>query len=605
MGFSIGSTGGGFGPRGALQAHGEKVDGQAFNIHVIRRLLRFVVPYWFRMTIAFLAMIVASVLTLVTPYLVKVAIDGPIAESDQEQLNVIVLLLLLAFVGVYISTVIQRYLLSWVGQRVLADLRGALFVHLQDLSLGYHDKNIIGVTISRVISDVGVINQLLSQGLVTLIGDTFLLTGIIIAMVSMSLELALVTFTIVPVMVVITVIFARYAKEAFRKTRAKVAQVIAEMAENLSGMRVIQAFAQEDTSSDKFDGVNAENRDAHIEAMTMAFVFLPSVEFLAMVATGIVLLFGGLSVANGSLTIGIVVAFLAYVTRFFQPIQELSQLYATMQAAMAGGERVLNLLDTPSEVQDKDDASIMPPIRGEIEFHDVCFSYTKDVEILHGINLHIETGQTVALVGPTGAGKTSIANLIARYYDVSDGAVCIDGVDIRDVTQRSLRSQMGLVSQDPFLFAGTIADNIRFGNPEADMQVIEDAARAANVHEFIDALPEGYDTKILEDGANLSLGQRQLISIARALLADPRILIMDEATSSIDMVTEMLVQEALDRLLSDRTAIVIAHRLSTIVNADVICVIEAGKIIEQGTHMELLESRGLYYQLYERQFVEA
>jgi ABC-type multidrug transport system fused ATPase/permease subunit len=323
-----------------------------------------------------------------------------------------------------------------------------------------------------------------------------------------------------------------------------------------------------------------------------------------MVATGIVLLFGGLSVASGAISLGTVIAFLAYVNRFFLPVQELSQLYATMQTAMAGGERVINLLNTEPTVNDKPDAVDMPQIQGHITLADVSFGYKADQHVLHHINLDIPAGQMVALVGPTGAGKTSIANLIARFYDVTDGAVSVDGIDVRDVKQRSMRRQMGLVSQDPFIFSGTIADNIRFGQPEATMDEVIQAAELANVHAFADKLVDGYDTVILEDGANLSVGQRQLISIARAILADPRILIMDEATSSVDMVTEALIQDALKKLLANRTSIVIAHRLSTIVNADQICVVQAGQIIEQGTHTELINKRGVYHELHERQFVE-
>ena len=437
----------------------------------------------------------------------------------------------------------------------------------------------------------------------TLIGDTLLLIGIVAVMLSMSPRLALAAFSILPVMVLATVIFARHAKVAFRKTRARIAAVVGDLAENLSGMRVIQAFAQESASQERFDEINAANRDANIEAVTLSFIFLPTVEFLAMVATGVVLLFGGLAVADGSLTLGVVVAFLAYVTRFFLPIQELSQLYTTMQAAMAGGERVLNLLDTQPEVADAEDAEEMGLIAGQVQLRHVSFAYKDEVEVLHDVNLVIEPGQTLALVGPTGAGKTSIASLIARFYDVSGGAVLIDDHDVRHVTQHSLRSQMGLVAQDPFLFACSIADNIRFGNPEASDAAVEDAARYANIHEFIETLPDKYETEILEDGANLSVGQRQLISIARVVLADPRILVMDEATSSVDIVTEKLIQDALRRLLKHRTAIVIAHRLSTIVNADIICVVDGGRIIEQGRHDALLARNGLYRQLYDRQFV--
>lgn len=604
MGFSIGSSGirtGG--PGGALAQYADKVEGRSFNLRVLWHLLIFVRPYALRMTGAFAAMLMASALTLATPFLVKLAIDGPIAAGDVDGLNQIVLVMLLALAGLYLASMTQRYLLTWVGQKVLADLRSALFRHLQVLSLAYHDGHIIGVTISRVISDVGVINQLLSQGLITLLGDSLLLAGIVLVMLSLNAQLAWVTFSIIPLIVLTTMIFARRAKRAFRKTRARNAHLIGDLAENLTGIRVIQAFANEDLTFEKFDEVNQANRDAHIEAMSLSFVFLPTVEFLSIAATAIVLLFGGISVVQGTLTLGTVIAFLAYVNRFFLPVQELSQLYATMQTAMAGGERVINLLHTKPAVDDKEDAADMPAIKGRIQFRDVSFAYREGQPVLHKINLDLAPGAMVALVGPTGAGKTSIASLIARFYDVDEGAVLIDGVDIRDVKQRSMRRQMGWVSQDPFIFSGTIADNIRFGRPDTAMAAVMEAGRLANVDAFVKELPAGYDTEILEDGANLSVGQRQLISIARAILADPRILIMDEATSSVDMVTEALIQDALGKLLAKRSSIVIAHRLSTIVNADMICVVDEGKILETGSHADLLAKRGLYYELHERQFV--
>ena len=605
MSFSIGGGGLRMGPRGAIHNFGEaSEEGRAFDRRIVLRLLVFLRPHWRRMAVAFALMLVTSALTLAAPYLVKVAIDQPIAEGDASGLTRIALLIAATFGALYVASAGQQYLLAWVGQRVLATFRDQLFRHLQELSLGYHDTHIIGVTISRVINDVSVINELLSQGLVTLIGDMLLLGGIVIVMLTMSPRLALVTFAVLPLMLLATALFTRRAKIAFRQTRARIAAVVGDLAEDLSGMRVIQAFAQEDTSRERFDDVNRANRDANIAAMSLSFVFLPSVEFLGMLATGIVLWFGGLTVAADELTLGVVVAFLAYVSRFFEPIQELSRLYTTMQAAMAGGERVLALLDTEPEVKDAPDAIEMPAIAGKIELRDVSFSYRGDTRVLHNVDLHVEAGQTVALVGPTGAGKTSIANIIARFYEVTEGAVEIDGVDVRAVTQRSLRAQMGLVPQDPFLFSGTIADNVRFGRPDAGDDEVQEAARMANAHEFILALPDGYNTEILEGGVNLSVGQRQLICIARAVLADPRILILDEATASVDTITEMLIQDALRRLLAGRTAIVIAHRLSTIQHADQICVVEAGRIVERGRHDELLARGGLYRDLYDRQFVD-
>jgi ATP-binding cassette subfamily B multidrug efflux pump len=604
MSVSIGTTSTGMGPGRMMRSFGEEAEGRPLDRRIILRLLTFLRPYWPRMVAAFLLMLLASGLSLVVPYLIKVAIDEHIAQGDVPALGRVALLTVCAFLGLYVVTTGQRYLLSWVGQRVLATLRAQLFRHLQVLPLGYHDTHIVGVTISRVINDVAVINELLSEGLITFVSDVLVLVGIIGVMLSMSPRLALLSFSVLPLMAVATALFARRAQVAFRHTRARIAAVVGDLAEDISGMRVIQAFAREDISHEHFDEVNRANREAHVMAMSLSFVFLPTVEFLGMLATAVVLWFGGRAVAQGELTLGVVVAFLAYVSRFFQPIRELSQLYTTMQAAMAGGERVLELLDAEPEVADAPDAVGMPTIVGRVELRDVSFSYRGEMRVLHEVNLSVEPGQTVALVGPTGAGKTSIANLIARFYDVTEGAVLIDGIDVRQVSQRSLRRQMGLVPQDPFLFSGTIADNIRFGRPDALDRAVEGASRLANAHEFIAALPERYHTEILEGGVNLSVGQRQLICIARAVLADPRILILDEATSSVDTVTEVLIQQALRRLLAGRTAVVIAHRLSTVRHADLICVIDGGRIVERGQHGELLARGGTYRELYERQFVD-
>ncbi|HUF39739.1 MAG TPA: ABC transporter ATP-binding protein, partial [Anaerolineales bacterium] len=415
---------------------------------------------------------------------------------------------------------------------------------------------------------------------------------------------------VLPLMAALTTWFSRRAKGAFRETRSTVANVVGRLAENIDGMRVIQAFAQERAMEQKFQAVNRENRDAHVAAMTLSFIFLPAIEFLGILATAIVLWFGGRAVTGGTVTLGVMVAFLAYVTRFFQPIQELSQIYTMLQSAMAGGEKVLELLAEPPEVDDPvleeaADAVELPRVRGRIEFEGVRFRYREDApEVLHGIDLRIEPGQTVAFVGPTGAGKSTISRLIQRFYDVDEGAIRIDGVDIRTVTQVSLRRQTGLVPQDPFLFSGTIAENIRFGRPEADLAAVKTAARLANAHDFILGTPDGYETRVLEGAANISVGQRQLICIARAALVDPAILILDEATASVDSLTEMLIQSALEKLLAGRTAIVIAHRLSTIRNADRIVVIDDGRIVQEGRHEELVEVEGLYRRLYDRQFSE-
>jgi ABC-type multidrug transport system fused ATPase/permease subunit len=418
-------------------------------------------------------------------------------------------------------------------------------------------------------------------------------------MVSMSPELALITFLVLPLMALATFLFSRQARLAFRETRSCVAAVVGSLAEDINGIRAIQAFAQEDATQQQFQKVNVANRDTHINAVSLSFIFLPSIEFLGMLSTVIVLGLGGVAVSRGQVTIGVLVAFMAYVTRFFQPIMELSRLYTTLQSAMAAGEAVLRILDTPPGLADRPGAGELPPIRGKVEFKGVSFRYREDSpEVLHGIDLTIQPGETVALVGPTGAGKTTIANLVGRFYDVSQGTVLIDDLDVREVTQTSLRRQIGTVPQDPFLFSRSIAENIRFGKPDASAAEVVAAGKLANAHDFVSRLPDGYDTLILEGGVNLSVGQRQLLSIARALLIDPHILILDEATANIDTVTEALIQDALQNLLHNRTAIVIAHRLSTIRQAACIYVIDDGRIVEHGRHDELLARQGLYAELH-------
>jgi len=609
MGFGIGVSSPNMGPRGALDqfSQGEDERGAMFNRRVVVRMLAYLRPFSRRMTLAFLAMLATTALTLLTPYLLKLTIDQAITNGNREALIRLSIYTALAFSGLYASTAAQQYQLSWVGQRVLANLRGELFAHLQKLSLGYHDTHIVGVTVSRVMNDVAAINELLSQGVITLIGDVLVLVGIMAIMISMSPYLALLSFTVIPLMVLATVWFSRRARGAFRATRTSVAKVVGDLAEDISGVRVIQAFGQEETSQERFTQINEANRDANISAMNLSFIFLPAIEFLGVLATVIVLWFGGQAVTRDMVTLGTLVAFLSYVTRFFQPVQELSRMVTTLQTAMAGGEQVLRLLDTAPGVQDRPDAvDLNLAAAPRITFEGVDFRYRPGLpEVLHDLNLTIQPGQTVALVGATGAGKSSIANLIARFYEVEKGRVCIDGTDVRDVTQTSLHRQIGLVPQDAFLFSDTLAGNIRFGRPGATDEEVERAARLANAHEFISARPDGYQTHVQEGAANLSVGQRQLVCIARAILTDPRILILDEATSNVDSLTEALIQDALRTLFKGRTSVVIAHRLSTIRGADLICVVEDGTIVEQGTHAELLARNGAYAALYQRQFGEA
>ncbi len=606
MSFSIGNTSSGMGPRDAIDQFGGANPDEIgkFNAHVIRRLLTYLKPHRLKMIVALTLTLLESGLTLLTPYLIKNAIDLHITPQIYKGLSTVSLQIALAFAALFFVSAGQRYLLSWVGQNVLAKIRADLFQHLQRIQLGYHDKHITGVTVSHVINDVAEINELLSQGVVTLIGDVVVLVGIIVVMLNMSPKLALLAFTVLPLIVVATWLFSRQAKIAFRETRSKIAAVVGDLAEDISGMRAIQAFTQEESSQKRFQAVNRENRNAYINAMSLSFVFLPAVEFLGMLATGIVLWFGGRFVINEQVSIGILVAFLSYVTRFFQPILELSRLYTTFQSAMAGGEQVIALLDYPLEIRERENAIPVANMRGKVELSHVDFRYTAESPpVLKDLSLVIYPGENIAIVGATGAGKTTIANIVARFYDVSAGAVLIDDMDVREVQKQSLHRQVVVVSQTPFLFSRTIAENIGYGKPQASIEEIIQVAKRANADQFIAALPDGYNTKIQEGGVNLSLGQRQLISIARAMLVEPRILILDEATANIDTLTEVHIQEALERLFKGRTSIVIAHRLSTVRKADRIYVLDQGRIVEQGHHQELINQSGIYAALYDRQFL--
>lgn len=580
-----------------------RVQGQVFNPRLVRRLLDYLRPHKLSVAWALLMVCITAAMHLIGPYLLKVAIDNYMLEQpDVTRLSMVSLGFALTLLVAWGSQAGESYTVASVTQRVLKQIRDELFQKINCLPLGYHDRHKSGVTMSRIINDVTILQELMTHGFINVVADSLLLVGIIAIMLTMSPKLAFYTFAVLPIMVLVTVVFARRVRGAFLRTRETIAQVAADFQENISGVRVVQAFAREKFNQARFDELNLGNLQANLRAMTLASAFPPVVEFLAMLATAIVLWFGALYATAGEITVGVVVAFLTYVTRFFQPIRELSMVYTLFQQSMAAGEKIFQLMDTPVDVDDRPDAKPMASIEGKVEFDHVSFSYSNGIPVLKDLCFTVLPGQTVALVGPTGAGKTSIASLMSRFYDVSDGRILIDGTDIREVTQVSLRRQIGVVPQDPFLFTGTIADNIRFGRLDAtDREVIE-SARLVNANDFITRLPQGYDTQVYERGQNFSQGQRQLIALARVVLADPRILVLDEATASIDTRTEVLIQAAFQHLLRGRTSVVIAHRLSTVRNADRLLVIDHGQLVQEGAHDELLEQEGLYRELYRRQY---
>jgi len=567
-----------------------------------RRLVGELRSYRGEIVWAFVLIVIGATTQAAGPWLISRAIDQEILTGDRGALARTMLMLLVVYGVGSLAQRGQIYQVGAIGQQVLASLRARLFDQFQHLPLGYFDRRPIGDLMSRVINDVDTLNQLLSQGLTQLLGSFFSLIGIIIAMLVLNVPLALASFTIIPVMLLMTAVFARRARQAFRTARQTTGDVTATLQEDIVGVREAQAFNRTEANIKHFREHNAANRNANVQAVAITSAFAPAMDVLSTVATALVIGYGGYLVFTGSLTVGLLAAFLIYVQQFFRPIQLASQVYTQIQASLAGGERIYAILDEPREPADVPGTAEIATARGQIEFERVWFGYEPSRPVLRDVSFSVAAGQTVALVGRTGAGKTTIANLIPRFYDVTNGVVRIDGHDVRQVTRASLRKQIGIVLQEPFLFSGTIADNIGYGREGATREEIEAAAKLVSAHDFIAALPQGYDTPLGEGGGSISQGQRQLLSFARAVLADPRILILDEATSNIDTRTEALIQNALATLMHGRTSVVIAHRLSTIRNADLILVIEEGGILESGTHDTLLEQNGHYAELYRRQF---
>lgn len=598
----------------AYVTQAEELYDKPLDPQVARRLLGFVAPYKRQMLLAAFLMLGATASTVIGPYLIKVAIDDGLLAGNLAALRNAVLIYLAAALIRWGFIYFRVNIMAHVGQSVIYDLRKALFAHLQKLSLGFYSHYSVGRVITRVMNDVETLREFVIWAVLAIARDLFALAGIVIAMLLLNVKLSLITFATIPLMILATGIYRRAARVAYRRARAAISWVNSVLAENINGARVVQAFSRQAYNYQHFSGfTNRYHLQTTIRAAKVAASFLPVADVLGALATAAVIWIGGTAVLGESISAGVLVAFVLYIDRYFDPIRDLSRRFDTLQSTMAGGERILALLDTEVDVKDAEDAKPLPPIEGDVTFENVSFHYSDDPSpprngeaalVLRGINLHVPAGSTVALVGETGAGKTTLVKLLSRFMDPTRGRVLVDNIDLKTVTQHSLRSQMGVVLQDPFLFNGTVKENILFGRLDATDFEVESAARAVGAHDFIMALRKGYDTSVEEGGVLLSVGQRQLISFARALLADPRILVLDEATSSVDTQTEQVIQRALAVLFQRRTSFVIAHRLSTITSADLIVVIDDGRIVEQGAHQELLEKQGIYYALYQTGFQE-
>ncbi len=569
---------------------------------LIARLAKYMLRHRGRLAIAVGAVLVASLSGLVPPYLLKVAIDGYIAEGDFTGLTFVAMILVVVYVVNWFSGYQRTYQISWLGQNMVNDIRMKLFSHLQELSFSFYDRSEAGRIISRVTNDTDTLSMIFVQGIVTVLSDILTLVGIVVVMLWLSVHLTLATLVVLPLLLLTTLVFQSRLRRAYRMTRKKIAKVTSKLQESISGIREIQSFTREKDNMEVFRRANVENLQANVQAGRIFAMLMPVIQIIGAVGTCVVLWYGGILTVGGGITLGILVAFLAYVTSFFRPIVNLTTFYNTIQSAMAAAERIFETIDTEPQIIDAPKAVELPRVEGSIAFQNVTFGYDPTDPVLKEVAFSVESGRTLAIVGPTGAGKSSIVRLLSRFYEPQAGTITIDGHDIRNVTLTSLHNQMGVVLQEPFLFSGTIMENIRYGKLDATTEEIKNIATLVGAHEFITSLADGYETEVGERGMRLSVGQRQLISFARALLRDPPILILDEATSSLDPYTELQIKKGLTVLLKDRTSLVIAHRLSTTRQADNIIVVNDGQIVEEGTHKKLMRRKGLYHRLYNKQF---
>ena len=580
----------------------DEVLGKAYDAALMRRLLVYLRPYWRQVLIAFLSIVVGSGAALAQPYLFKVAIDEYVTAGRLDGLGRLAGLYAAILVVAFVAEYVQTWTMQLTGQRIMYDLRMEIYGHLQKLDVRYYDRNPVGRLMTRVTSDVDVLNDLFTSGVVTIFGDVFTLVGIMVVMLMMDWRLALVAFSVLPLIALITQWFRKNVRESYRVVRGWIARINAFLQENITGMSTVQLFRRERLNFERFDEIDRRHRDANIDSIFYYAVFYPAIEAIAALAAALIVWYGGASVMAGAMTLGTLAAFLQYSQRFYRPISDMSEKFNVLQSAMASSERIFKLLDEPVVISSPPQPAAPKLVRGHIAFEHVWFAYNDDDWVLRDVSFEVKPGERLGIVGATGSGKTTIINLLLRFYDVQRGGILVDGVDIRQMTLADLRSLFSLVLQDVHLFSGTIAENIRLGDASMDDERIERAARAVHADHFIDRLPGGYAAPVAERGASLSVGQKQLLSFARALAFDPRILILDEATSSVDTETELLIRDALETLMAGRTTIAIAHRLSTIQDMDKILVLHKGEVREAGTHQELLAARGIYFKLFQLQY---